>query len=529
MVLSSTGRGGASRSTRPNSWPFRRPSIIGRLSSPLHNPGTAETFAAFVFLLPTVLVLGTFSLYPAVYSLSLSFFRWDGFSPQREFVGLAHYISLARSPEFWNALRVTLLYSAGVIIGVLAFGTLGEFQELVKEMHARGMRIILDGVFNHCGDRHPAFMSAVRYGPQSPTWDWFLFYGYPVRKRPKPNYAHGGIYYLPKWNLRNPEVRRHLQDAIRYWTEQGIDGWRLDVPWYIEEHEFWREMRALVRSINPEAYMVGEHWDDASPWLNAEEFDGATDYRLRNAILRYLAGEDGEGSSSELAATMKSLLADYPWSNRLAMWNLLGSHDTPRVATILRGDVARVMLGFVITFTFPGVPQLYYGDEVGMRGQNDPDCRRCFPWDESTWAHELRRFVQHLTRIRRRYPALQHGQMRILYSHGGVLVYQRGTGSESILVVIGNGQDEGELQLPPLDNVRTNTPYAWHELLRWDDYEVSPRPGRATWEAGTRLRNENRPRAWVFAAARPEDVGESSAPGTPQPVQVRVFRSSPDL
>lgn len=410
-----------------------------------------------------------------------------------------------------------------------AFGTLGEFQELVKEMHARGMRIILDGVFNHCGDRHPAFMSAVRDGPQSPTWDWFFFYGYPVRKRPKPNYAHGGIYYLPKWNLRNPEVRRHLQDAIRYWTEQGIDGWRLDVPWYVEEHEFWREMRALVRSINPEAYMVGEHWGDASPWLNAEEFDGATDYRLRNAILRYLAGEDGEVSSSELAATMKSLLADYPWPNRLAMWNLLGSHDTPRVATILRGNVARVMLGFVIAFTFPGVPQLYYGDEVGMRGQNDPDCRRCFPWDESTWAHELRRFVQHLTRIRRRYPALQHGQMRILYSHGGVLVYQRGTGSESILVVIGNGQDEGELQLPPLDNVRTNTPYAWRELLRWDDYEVSPRPGRGTWEAGTRLRNENRPRAWVFAAARPEDVGESSAPGTPQPAQVRVFRSSPDL
>lgn len=404
-----------------------------------------------------------------------------------------------------------------------AFGTLSEFQELVKELHTRGMKIILDGVFNHCGDRHPAFVSAVKGGPRSPTWDWFFFYGYPVKKRPKPNYAHGGIYYLPKWNLRNPEVRRHLQNAIRYWTEQGIDGWRLDVPWYIEEHEFWREMRTLVRGINPEAYLVGEHWGDASPWLNPEEFDGATDYRLRTAILRYLKGENSEGASSELAATMESLLSDYPWQNRLAMWNLLGSHDTPRIATILRGNLARVMVGYVIIFTFPGVPQLYYGDEVGMRGQNDPDCRRCFPWDESTWAQGLRRFVQHLIRMRRRYPALQRGQMRILHSQGGMLAYQRGAGLESILVVIGNGQGDGEFQLPPLNDGQANTSYAWSDVLRWDSFEASPRPAKGLLEvgtkllaAGTRLKNDrDRPRAWVFAVVRPEDVGISAVPRTP--------------
>lgn len=122
MALSSTSTGGASRSTRPNSSRFRCPLVIRRLSAPLHNPRAAEMFVTFVFLLPTVLVLGTFSLYPAVYSLFLSFFQWDGFSPHREFVGFAHYIALAKSPEFWNSLRVTLLYSVGVTIGALAFG-----------------------------------------------------------------------------------------------------------------------------------------------------------------------------------------------------------------------------------------------------------------------------------------------------------------------------------------------------------------------------------------------------------------------
>lgn len=384
-----------------------------------------------------------------------------------------------------------------------ALGTLSEFQQLLSDLHRRGMRLMLDGVFNHCGDRHPAFEAAVRQGPGSPTWNWYFFKGYPVRRRPSPNYRHAGIYYLPKWNLSNVEVRAHLQKAIRFWTELGIDGWRLDVPWYVEEHAFWQEMRELVRSINPEAYLVGEHWGDAAPWLQGDQFDGATDYRLRDAILGFVTPGSGKLTGQETGERLSFLAQAYNRPHRLAMWNLLGSHDTPRVATQLRGSLPRLALAFTMAFTFPGVPQLYYGDELALRGGNDPDCRRCFPWDRVASGHPVRTLIQQLIRLRRVHPALQTGSWNLLHAEGGIVAYQRSFGNDVVLFVGADGTGEGSFTLPPLGS-GTEQADASPELAGlWSDALADAWPGgdrslHKTWTAGTTLRNGREARAYLF-------------------------------
>lgn len=382
-----------------------------------------------------------------------------------------------------------------------AFGDLEVFTRLVRKLHDRNMRLMLDGVFNHCGDQHPAFLDAVEKGPASRTWNWFSFYGYPVKKRP-PNYKHGGIYYLPKWNIKNPEVRKYLQDVVVYWTRQGIDGWRLDVPWYIDEHEFWQELRVLVRDINPEAYIIGEHWGDASPYLTGDQFDGATDYQLRDIAMEFVSGDAGPDGAERAARRLRELYSLYPFHHRLAMWNLVGSHDTKRIMTVFRGNVQKVMLMYVLAFTFPGVPQLYYGDEIGLRGGNDPDCRRCFMWDESKWNHELREFIRRLIVLRRSYPALQTGYWELLHAEGGLLVFQRRKGMDVVIVAIDNGDGEGRFILPCLSG-DGQTVDRWYDVLQ---FSRGSREERQIYDAGSELKNSGQtPCAWIFTPSGPSE------------------------
>ncbi|HEX2863685.1 MAG TPA: glycoside hydrolase family 13 protein [Deinococcales bacterium] len=315
-----------------------------------------------------------------------------------------------------------------------AFGTLETFRALVRAVHDRGMRIVLDAVFNHSGERHWAFRDAAKNGPASPYWHWYTFFEHRVRTRPVPNYRHAGIHYIPTLNHANPEVREHLLSVARYWTNEGIDGWRLDVPWYIEGetgHAFWREFRAQVRAINPQAYIVGEHWGDASPWLQGDQFDGATDYQLRDAALAFSGGKiDGP----ELGYRLTRLNALYPWTARLSMFNLLGSHDTPRPATVLRGKDAAIQAALTLAFTFPGVPMLFAGDEIGLRGGKDPDCRRPFPWDEREWNRATLDTVRALAAARAASPALQAGSFTVLDAEKHALRYRRELDGRSVTV-----------------------------------------------------------------------------------------------
>lgn len=251
-------------------------------------------------------------------------------------------------------------------------GDLDALRRLVRDAHDLGIRVLLDGVFNHCGDGFWAFRDLREQGERSPYRDWFFSRKLPIRRDPPSYQTCGGANYLPKLNTDNPEVRSHLLDVATYWvTEADIDGWRLDVPWKASR-PFWDEFRDAVKTAKPDAYLVGEIWRDANPWLNC--FDGVMNYRLRDIHLDYCIRDhmDAEDAAFETQGIIEAFGAAAP-----DQLNLLGSHDTPRLLTLSGGDESRALLALSAMFTSPGAPMLYYGDENGMEGENDPDCRRC--------------------------------------------------------------------------------------------------------------------------------------------------------
>ncbi|MFA6457748.1 MAG: glycoside hydrolase family 13 protein, partial [Bacteroidota bacterium] len=263
-----------------------------------------------------------------------------------------------------------------------SFGTNETFDTFTSILKSNSIRTVLDGVFNHVGIAHAAFADVVANGPSSKFASWFNIYSYPVHAPNKPNYeCWWGYGALPKLMVSNPEVKKYLFDMIALWTGK-IDGWRLDVPNELP-HEFWKEFRQLVRSLNTECYIVGELWDDASPWLQGDEFDATMNYRFRSACLEYFAHDTL--STSKFDHHLQVTRELYSHENNLAMQNLLGSHDTERFLTLCKGEVWRMKLAVLFQMTYLGAPMIYYGDEIGMEGGKDPDCRRCMIWDESHW------------------------------------------------------------------------------------------------------------------------------------------------
>ena len=200
--------------------------------------------------------------------------------------------------------------------------------------------------------------------------------------------------------------------VVRYWTERGIDGWRLDVPNEIDDDSFWEEFSDLVSGINPQAYTVGEIWDLQARWVGDHHFNGVMNYPLRAALIEFL---NQKSTSIEFSSKVSHFLQAYPNENLNALYLLLGSHDTERIMALLGGNSNKIKLAFLLLFTYPGVPSIYYGDEIGLEGGKDPDCRRAFPWDESRWNGELRNWVQKLIRIRKQEIALRTGICRVLH------------------------------------------------------------------------------------------------------------------
>ena len=284
-----------------------------------------------------------------------------------------------------------------------------SFDRLLSECRRRGIRVVLDGVFNHVGRGFYHFNHILEMGEESPFIDWFHIHGFPLRaydqrEGPAQYEAWWGMPALPKLDTQNPEVREYLMRVGEYWMDRGADGWRLDVPQEIATEGFWEEFRRRVRSRNPEAYLVGEIWDDASWWTaSGERFDGTMNYLLcghnvsfagRHRIDREQAARlqyrVEELDAAGYAAAVQGLIDTYPAHVLRSHMNLLGSHDTARILTVMGGDVASVRLAALLTFTFPGAPCIYYGDEIGMVGGPDPDCRGSFPWERrSTWNEDI--------------------------------------------------------------------------------------------------------------------------------------------
>ncbi len=329
-----------------------------------------------------------------------------------------------------------------------SFGDLGKFRELVDALHAEGIRVILDGVFNHTGDEFWAFQDIIEKGPASRYVNWYYIHDFPVRRHPKPNYeAWWGFADLPKLNMDNPEVRRYILDVVTFWIKEvGIDGWRLDVPNEVD-HPFWKVFRGHVKSINPDAYIVGEIWRNGSPWLMGDEFDAVMNYVFRDAVLDFFARR--KSSTSELVASLEKLKADYPAQASAALLNLLGSHDTERVLTMFEGDRRRMVPVVVFEMTYPGAPMVYYGDEVGMTGLKDPGCRATMIWEERLQDRDLLALHKALIRLRRGSAALRRGDMRWLLVDDSTktFAFSRTREDETVVVAVCAGEREVALDL----------------------------------------------------------------------------------
>lgn len=322
-------------------------------------------------------------------------------------------------------------------------GTKNDFDSLLNIAHRNQIRIVLDGVFNHCGRGFFAFSDILENGVQSPYTDWFYIRQYPLDAYgagDATNYTGWWKYKsLPKLNTGNKQVRQYIFNVARYWLEQGIDGWRLDVPNEINDDGFWSEFRDVVKNTNPDAYLLGEIWDGDPHWVGEHHFDGLMHYPIRTLILDLLSGEI---NAPDFMAASVNWLHRFPIENSYAMYNTLGSHDTERLFTVLGKSVEKAKLAFLFLMCYPGAPAVYYGDEVGIEGGKDPECRRTFNWDESTWNIELRQWIKALIRIRKDKTSMRRGDYQPLHpGENNSFAFCRTDGKDSILVV-GNASDQ---------------------------------------------------------------------------------------
>lgn len=354
------------------------------------------------------------------------------------------------------------------------FGGKEAFEELLKKARENDIRIILDGVFNHTGDDSLYFDKYEKYGktgaysnPESPFKCWYKF-----RKYPEEYENWWGIEILPKLNHSVPECRRFFtgEDGVAdKYIKMGIGGWRLDVADELSD-DFLDELRDTVKkSSNGEGIIIGEVWENAAEkiaysrrrrYLRGAQLDSVMNYPLRNGVLALLVDKD----AVFLADILKSIYASYPKCVCDSLMNLLGTHDTERILTVLgsQGEdvselpnsafvtkrltaeqrelgIAMQKVAATVQYTVYGVPSVFYGDEVGVEGYGDPFCRRTFPWGRE--CEELLSFYRTLGRIRAEESVFVDGEFAIEYAAGAQIAYRRWNEKDSVIVIV-NASDE---------------------------------------------------------------------------------------
>ena len=323
-------------------------------------------------------------------------------------------------------------------------GTEEDLRELADVLHMNGMRLMLDGVFNHCGLQFAPFRDAVEQGENSRYRDWFFFDG--TEECGYQTFGHWP--YMPKLNLANPDCAAYFLEVGRYWLRScHVDGWRLDVSPEVWP-DFWRKFRQMLREENPEGLMVAECWDDSRQWLSTGDMFHSTMSYIwsRNVWNRFCYHRI---SLREFDAVNNRALMLYPEPVTQVLWNFLDTHDTARVRTRAGGSVDMQRAAAFFQFTFPGCPILYYGDELAMEGADDPFCRFPMPWERVPHS-DMHRYYRHLAEIRREHPILRYGSFRTWQvQEDGLYAYLRLAGGETALCVL-NTSDKPVHGLLPL-------------------------------------------------------------------------------
>lgn len=332
------------------------------------------------------------------------------------------------------------------------FGNEEDFRKLVDNIHARGMKLVLDGVFNHMSKDNLIFQDALEKYKDSDYFDWFYI------NEDKTYETFAKVTAMPKINTSNERVQKYLIDVGKYWIEKfDIDGWRLDVSDEIS-HDFWRAFRKEIKGLKKDAVILGENWHDGSSFLMGDQFDSIMNYSFTKASLDFFKGEiDARAMAFRLN---RVLVRNKDQVNRMNL-NFLDTHDTLRFLTEVDGSEDKLLSGIALMTVFIGTTCMYYGTEIGLEGGYDPDCRRSFIWDRLGEKENLIIKIKEIFSLKSKEP-IKEGGIRVK-SDEGLLIIERFYGSSEIKLVI-NLKDARQIDLGDF-NILTSNRYEEGSLL----------------------------------------------------------------
>jgi glycosidase len=345
------------------------------------------------------------------------------------------------------------------------FGDAAQLKNLITQCHDRNLKVILDGVFNHCGVHFAPFEQVLAEQEDSEYKDWFYLKKFPVEISADCYECVGDFKWMPKLNTSNPEIRSFILKVMSYWVEfAGIDGWRLDVADEVDIN-LWRFARTELKQKYPELLLLGETWGDASRLLDGSALDTAMNYLFRDAAVDFISKQ--KISAEELDGRLNSMLARYHTFTVPLLYNLLDSHDTPRFLRECEGNRKKLKVAVALQMMFPGSPAVYYGDEAGLDGANDPDCRRCMVWDQEQDA-DILAWYKKLIAVRKSRAAVREGRFCANMCEGRIYGFVRWMdGASSIYTVLNIGAGR-RISLPVLER----GPYI--DLISGSTYETLP-------------------------------------------------------
>lgn len=362
------------------------------------------------------------------------------------------------------------------------FGDNQILKELIQQLHEAGIRVMLDGVFNHCGFLFAPWQDVLRNGPKSRYYDWFMVNRWPFPQ--KEFSTRDGKFYsfaffagMPKLNTNNPEVAAYFTGLCRKWVEEyRVDGIRFDVGNEVS-HDFLKQLRRELKQVNPDVYLLGEIWHDAVPWLRGDEYDSVMNYPFVSSINEFWLDTNTDRKEFEYA--VNRCFSMYQRQQIEAAFNLLDSHDTDRLYTRVGENLNIFYQQLVLLFTMAGSPCIYYGTEIALAGGHDPDCRRCMPWEaiESGQYEERLLMVKTLIGLRKAISACRSTEIHFLYEtdNGRLLSYEKEGEDGSRIQVILNCSGKAQSLIPSGAVVLSNQ---WDgEKLDRDGFLILRLPG----------------------------------------------------
>ena len=339
------------------------------------------------------------------------------------------------------------------------FGTLEDFKELVKKAHEKGIKIVLDLVFNHIGAYHPWFQDVLKKGNKSNYWDYFFIKDptqpllpfkldeikslpYKILKdKINPSTMNYETFaftpFMPKVNTDHLEVRDYFIEVAKFWLkETGVDGFRLDVSNEVS-HAFWRAFRSELKAIDEAVYIIGENWDISNPWLRGDQYDAVMNYGILFPIWQTFGTVEAmpKINAKAFVERIYQLYTSYPKPVLEVMYNLVDSHDTARMLSLTKLNVKKFLQAYLFMFAFPGSPSVFYGDEIGISGEHDPKNRRPMPWHDMN--EDILTQFKTMIHLRKTIPALSSVELNLNADEDLIFLEK----DQSVLLILNTGSD----------------------------------------------------------------------------------------